>query len=441
MIQQVSKPTLNQLQHDITSRLLKNKSNILIAGCGSGKTRMAGNTLLKLIKTGDVKSFLIISPYNVISDSWIDFFNENKLSQEIVFFEKGKRILEKEYKSDFIVCSRFNLGKLLEKRFVDSVSKYFDFVIVDEVSMFYTLKSRARTHLKTALKNVKYKLFLTATPCGDSIEDIYKLFKLYDDGRLIGSNIEKFRLKYCDKIPYVQQGWNSKPESYVQLAKICKKDIVFFPYFECDNMITFENNYLDMPENVRTLYNKLKNDRCIFDKTYAAMSRAAKLNQIANGFFYKDKGVLKISNYKIEHIKTLVENDESVLFFYNFIHELSLLKALFPSIVNFQDSKTATKDWNEKKIKYLAISPLSAGHGVNLQHGGNVCVWLSFPKGYELYHQSIMRLARIGQKNKVIVKNVIVRGTVDEKNFERLMNKRKNQEDFFKVLNNETLTR
>ncbi len=432
--------TLNQQQFNVTKSLLTKNKNILVAGCGSGKTRISGNWLLKLLNEGKISSFLIVSPYNVISESWIDFFKTHNMTSEIVFFERDKTITEKEYKAKFIICSRSNLEKLIEKRLKNPISSYFDCVIVDEVSMFKSLQSQCRKNIEKFLKYAKYQLLLTATPYSERPEDIYALFKLYDKGLTFDTSVTRFRLKYCDKHPFKDHVWNSKPDTYKDLSKIAKKHITFFNYSACDDMVKFENHYVPMPKDLKQHYLTLKKTKCLFGYgAFDAIVIQEKLNQVANGFFIGGKEIYKLSTFKMEYIKELIEKEESVLFFYNYIHELTLLKELFPSIVNFLDSPSTTKDWNERKIKHLAINPLSAGHGVNLQFGGNVCVWLSFPTSYELYHQAIMRLARIGQTKEVIVKNIIVKNTVDEKYFNSLMTKRDIQNKFFQGLTDEAI--
>ena len=62
------------------------------------------------------------------------------------------------------------------------------------------------------------------------------------------------------------------------------------------------------------------------------------------------------------------------------------------------------------------IHPASAGHGLNLQSGGNVIVWFGITWSLELYQQTIARLWRQGQASgTVTVIHIITAGTVDER--------------------------
>ena len=77
------------------------------------------------------------------------------------------------------------------------------------------------------------------------------------------------------------------------------------------------------------------------------------------------------------------------------------------------------------------IHPASAGHGLNLQAGGNFLVWFGLTWSLELYQQTNARLWRQGQQSEtVIIQHIITRGTVDEKILKALTEKDKTQNSF-----------
>ena len=80
--------------------------------------------------------------------------------------------------------------------------------------------------------------------------------------------------------------------------------------------------------------------------------------------------------------------------------------------------------WNEGQIDLLLLHPKSAGHGLNLQHGGCRMVWLSLPWSLELYEQTIGRLHRSGQRHDVWNYVLMTNKTVDEKIWAALHDKR-----------------
>ena len=80
--------------------------------------------------------------------------------------------------------------------------------------------------------------------------------------------------------------------------------------------------------------------------------------------------------------------------------------------------------WNAGKVEVLLAHPASAGHGLNLQHGGCHMIWLSLPWSLELYEQAVGRLHRSGQARDVWCYVMLTKGTVDERILAALRDKR-----------------
>lgn len=49
------------------------------------------------------------------------------------------------------------------------------------------------------------------------------------------------------------------------------------------------------------------------------------------------------------------------------------------------DSDASIKKWNAGQLQVGLIHPASAGHGLNLQSGGNILVWFGITWSLELY--------------------------------------------------------
>ena len=73
------------------------------------------------------------------------------------------------------------------------------------------------------------------------------------------------------------------------------------------------------------------------------------------------------------------------------------------------------KRWNNKEIRVLLAHPKSAGHGLNLQHGGRNAVWFSLTYDLELWLQFNKRLHRGDQKQPVNIIHLIIPGTQEER--------------------------
>ena len=141
-----------------------------------------------------------------------------------------------------------------------------------------------------------------------------------------------------------------------------------------------------------------------------------KLQQYANGAIYDgDKQVHHLHDAKIDMLKEIVEgaNGQPVLVAYNFQHDLNRIQEAFPDAVVLKTPQHIA-DWNAGKIQMLVTHPASAGHGLNLQRGGNIVVWFSVTWSLELYQQFNARLYRQGQDKPVYIHHILTRGTVDE---------------------------
>ena len=125
----------------------------------------------------------------------------------------------------------------------------------------------------------------------------------------------------------------------------------------------------------------------------------------------------------LKHKELLDENQHAnTIIVYQYQEELAELKRRFnPTTL---DDGRAIERWNAGQVRLLAVHPKSAGHGLNLQHGGCHMVFLSLPWSLELYEQTIGRLHRSGQAHAVWCYVMLTNTTVDEKIFAALHDKR-----------------
>jgi hypothetical protein len=172
---------------------------------------------------------------------------------------------------------------------------------------------------------------------------------------------------------------------------------------------------LDLPD--RKPYEDMKKDFVTRfpDATAVAINAAVvtqKLSQMAAGFVYTPEPVW-FSGHKFDRLEELLaENQQAnTIVFYNFIEELNELKRRFPHARTVD----SIDDWNAGRVRLLCLHPRSAGHGLNLQHGGHHIVWLSLPWSLELFEQANGRLHRSGQRHDVWCYVMIANQTVDEK--------------------------
>jgi SNF2 family DNA or RNA helicase len=165
-----------------------------------------------------------------------------------------------------------------------------------------------------------------------------------------------------------------------------------------------------------------------------------KLAQLANGFLY-DEGAedpVFVHSVKIEWLRELVESldGEPLLIAYEFIEDLRAIRRALGDVpalggeTRAAEATALVEAWNGGAVPLLAFHPASAGHGLNLQHGGSRMAWLSPSWSAELTEQAIARIYRPGQTRHVTVHVCVAAGTVDEMKRDRVIGKMSAQEAF-----------
>ena len=88
------------------------------------------------------------------------------------------------------------------------------------------------------------------------------------------------------------------------------------------------------------------------------------------------------------------------------------------------DNHQAFEDWNANKIPIGILSPFSVAHGLNLQQSDceNI-IWFSPIWDTEKWQQTNARVCRRGQKRKVTIRVLILKGSYDDYMFNLVQDK------------------
>ena len=128
-----------------------------------------------------------------------------------------------------------------------------------------------------------------------------------------------------------------------------------------------------------------------------------------------------IHDEKLDALDDIVEESAGapVLVAYQFKSSLARLQKRFPQ-GKVLDTKPGTIEaWNKGKIPVLFVHPASAGHGLNLQDGGNILVYFDHWWNLEERLQVLERIGptrqmQAGHDRNVWVYNIVAEDTVDE---------------------------
>lgn len=411
---------------------------------GMGKTVSTLTAIDNLIFLGEVYKVLVIAPLRVAEDTWsteVEKWNHIKhlrVSKILGTKKQRKEALMKD--ADIYVTNRENIDWLVNECFS---SWLWDMVVIDELSSFKSSKAKRFRALKKVRPYFKRMVGLTGTPAPNSLIDLWPQIYLLDGGKRLGRTITSYRQQYFNpgkRNQYIVYNWELKDGAEEQIHKkigdICismmAKDYLDIPE-RIDNIID-----INLPKNAINKYKQLEKDLVLElgeDDITAANAAVLtnKLLQMSNGAIYsEDKQVIEIHDEKLKALLDIIEsaNGKPVLIFYSFKHDFDRIVNFFKSkklnAIGLGDSKDIKK-WNNGEIPILLVHPASAGHGLNLQYGGNIIVWFGLTWSLELYQQANARLHRQGQRESVIIHHLVSKDTVDEDVIKALGSKEVNQ--------------
>ena len=426
------------------NHVIDNSASGLFLDMGMGKTVSTLTAIDDLILLGEVNKVLVIAPLRVAEDTWsteVDKWDHLKhLRISKILGSKKQREEAINTEADIYVTNRENVDWLVTECFNNWI---WDMVVIDELSSFKSSKAKRFRALKKVRPYFKRIVGLTGTPAPNSLIDLWPQIYLLDGGQRLGKTITGYKERYFKpgrRNGYVVYNWELKEgsEEAIQnkISDICismsAKDYLDIPE-RIDNRVE-----ITLPIKVMDTYKQLEKDLVleIGEEDITAANAAVltnKLLQLANGAIYsEDKEVVRIHDEKLDRLEEIIDiaNGKPVLVFYNFKHDYDRIsKMLTKNKIKHQALNTSDdiKKWNNGEIQVALLHPASAGHGLNLQYGGNIIVWFGLTWSLELYQQANARLHRQGQKETVIIHHLIAKGTVDEDVMNALANKEVNQ--------------
>ena len=427
---------------------IKDKQTVaLFLDMGLGKTVSTLTAVSDLLDDYAVMKVLIIAPLRVANSVWHKEALEWEHLKHLKFSlitgtAKQKETALYDKKAEIFVTNRESIPWLIDKIGKKKGAWDFDMLVFDESSSFKNSKSLRFRKIKTKLRETEYRVLLTGTPSPNGYMDLWSQFYLLDGGGRLGFNLSQYRNAYftSDFMGYKYTVKPNAPETIQNRLKDITLSMGAEDYLELPDKIT---SVLDtpLPPNLMKEYRKFEKQMImeLGDEEITAMSAAAlsnKLLQFASGAIYdENKSVHKIHELKFDTLDEIIEENpnDNLLIAYNYKHELDRLMVRYPDAVVMDKEGKAVDRWNNGEIKMLLAHPASAGHGLNLQHGGSLAVWFGFNWSLELYQQFNARLYRQGQTDVVRIMHIAV-GEIEHRLMRTLAQKNVTQTDLLKAL-------
>lgn len=315
----------------------------------------------------------------------------------------------------------------------------YDMIVVDESSKVKNHKALRTRVLKTYQDRTDRMVQLTGTPAPNGYHDLWAQAYLLDKGARLYDHIGKYRTAHFDKYFDGNRDTYRLKNGHDEIINGKLRDICLSIRTEAEEPI---HNIVPvrLPPRAFQRYKTLENDLIaeldsglVIEAANAAVA-TGKCLQFANGAMYTDENAREweaVHDAKIDGLKSVVGEaaGKPVLVGVSFRSDWARIKAAFPEARYLDKNPQTLVDWNAGEIPLLVAHPASAGHGLNMQWGGNIVCWYGLNWSLELWEQLIERVGPTRQKQAgfdrpVFVHYLVAQGTLDEAVLDRLLNKR-----------------
>jgi len=434
----------------VTDHIINNPRCAVWAGMGTGKT-VATLTALEILQMIEDGPALVVAPLRVAMGTWPDemlkWEHLKGLNVSVITGTESERIAA--------VRSPAQIYTTNYEQLVWLVAHWGDrwpytTVILDESTRVKSFRlrqggKRAQALGSIAHTRIKRLVELTGTPASNGLKDLWGQAWFVDAGTRLGRTYTAFTQRWFQSN---RSGFgvsplpNAQTEIQDKLRDVCLT-IEAKDWFDLKKPI-INDIMVTLPPKARKHYKEMEKEMFTALDTghtveaFNAAAKTVKCLQIANGAMYVGEGSTdwkEVHKAKIEALESIIEEASGmpVLVAYNFKSDLARLLKAFPQGKHLDKNTQTIRDWNDGKIPILFAHPASAGHGLNLQDGGNILVFFAVNWNLEEHLQIIERIGptrqmQAGHDRPVFIHRILARGTVDELVLERLETKREVQD-------------
>ena len=421
------------------------------AGMGMGKTvsTLMSLDMLELVEPGPA---LVLAPLRVAASTWPDeakkWGNLRNVEVSAVIGTPEQRRAALRRPASIYTTNYDNLVWLVEE-----LGERWPFrkVVADESTRLKSFRlrqggKRAQALARVAHCKVDRFIELTGTPSPNGLQDLWGQAWFLDRGQRLGRTWEAFVQRWFRSIPGDNGFTRIEPMPFAQeqiedrMRDLCLS-LDARDWFDIrqpiENVIRVE-----LPKRARALYEDMEREMFMqLDgheiEAFSAAAKTIKCLQIANGAAYTDEAGnwSEVHDAKLQALEDVIEEAAGmpVLVAYHFKSDLARLLRAFPKGRHLDQDPQTIRDWNAGKIPILFAHPASAGHGLNLQDGGNILVMFGHWWDLEQYQQIVERIgptrqAQAGHDRPVFIHHIVAADTIDEIVMARRESKREVQD-------------
>ena len=436
---------LRPYQDEAADFLFATDRAMILAPVGAGKTAITLTAMRDAVREGVARRWLVLAPKRVCTDVWpVEAAKwAPGLKVAVAVGTPAQRVAAVGSDADVVVANYDTIQSL-------PALDRFDGVVFDELTRLKNPSGARFKALFKKLEAIPIRWGLTGSFTSNGLEDVFGQCKVIDE-TLLGRSKGAFLQTWFIPISREFGQWVARPSALAGIMnKIKPATFVLEPGEYADTLpplhVVEVRSTMDMKA-----YDRMKRDYVaqVGTETVTALTAAAmtsKLQQLAGGWAYTGgagsaagghwhthpedtsltaTGATWFSSHRFDRLDEVLEGNQraNTLVVYNYREELAELLRRYPTAQTLDDDDAITR-WNAGQIPLLLVHPKSAGHGLNLQHGGSKIVFVSLPWSLELFEQTVGRLHRSGQKHPVWAYVLMTEKTIDERIWQSLHDKR-----------------
>ena len=438
------------------------KSCAWFAKMGTGKTYASIHLACARFKAGLIDAVLVVCP-STLKPTWRKEFEKFSTVKHDLRNHDTKAAWLKEFYATkntgevmaVLVASIEGFG--VSEQLYDSVCGFMSgrrvMVILDESSRIKNPSAKRTDRAITLGLAAEYKVILNGTPIALGIHDLWSQFEFLDTNIIGTGDYWAFRTQYLEYGGYE----NKQLVGYKNVDQLME---LIQPY-----TVEVGKDVLNLPDKInktiyveptdiqRELFRQIikgtsTNPNAPLIKVENTLERRLRLRQVTGGYLPRGHMVQKVvdgieceviettieplaSNPKLDAFIELIEDNfqgTKFVIWSTFVHEIEhiakVLRAKYgtESVECYygatdKEYRSTIEDryCNDPKMRFFIGNPATAGLGLTLISGENdVEVYYSGTDAYIDRAQSEDRCHRIGQKNSVVIIDIVMEKSVDE---------------------------
>ena len=413
-------------------------SSMLALEMGTGKTKVA----IDLVTNWMSETVLILCPKSVLGVWFREFDRHSVDPVEILILDRGTGKRKSE-KIENLMTDPTKIRKVVVINYESLLSKdvkrvvsaiHWGAVIADESHRIKSPTGKT-SKLVSKLKTDR-RLCLTGTPMPHSPLDLFAQFRFLDAG-ILGGSFTSFRNRYAvtnPRFPSQVRRWKNQDELnelFKTVAfRVRAEDVLDLPPVTHEVIpIT-----LDAPKVYRDIESEFVADvnegRIVVNN---ALTKLLRLQQLTGGHCVTEDGeVIRTDTAKERGLSDLIEGvdtSEKVVVFCRFREDLKIVRKTaknlgrqYGEISGSQKDILQTGEMPDD-VQVLGVQIQSGGVGIDLTKA-RIAIYYSIGFSLGDYEQSLARCHRAGQEKSVIFYHLVVTGTIDEKVYQALSDRR-----------------